>query len=57
MKNSKVIIPKIKLEELYLDKRVSTQKSLPAKKLQGTIKNKPQIPTKTTKDSESHESK
>jgi hypothetical protein len=40
-----------------IDKRVSTQKSLPAKKLQGTIKNKPQIQAKTTKDSESHEDK
>jgi hypothetical protein len=35
-----------------IDKRVSTQKSLPTKKLQGTIKNKPLIPNKQTKDSE-----
>ena len=35
-----------------IDKRVSTQKSLPAKKLQGTIKNKPAIPVKKTKESQ-----
>jgi hypothetical protein len=40
-----------------IDKRVTTQKSLPAKKTQGTIKNKPLIPNKTSKDSESQESK
>ena len=40
-----------------IDKRVTTQKSLPAKKLQSTIKNKPLIPNKLTKDSESQESK
>jgi hypothetical protein len=40
-----------------IDKRVSTQKSLPVKKMQGTIKNKPIIPIKITKDSESFESK
>ena len=40
-----------------IDKRVSTQKSLPAKKLQSTIKNKPIIPNKTGKDSELQESK
>ena len=40
-----------------IDKRVTTQKSLPAKKLQSTIKNKPLIPNKITKDSESQESK
>ena len=36
-----------------IDKRVSTQKSLPVKKTQGTIKNKPTIPVKITKDLES----
>jgi hypothetical protein len=36
-----------------IDKRVSTQKSLPIKKTQGTIKNKQPIPVKITKDSES----
>ena len=36
-----------------IDKRVSTQKSLPVKKTQGTIKNKQPIPVKITKDSES----
>ena len=40
-----------------IDKRVSTQKSLPVKKLQSTIKNKPIIPNKTGKDSELQESK
>lgn len=40
-----------------IDKRVSTQKSLPVKKIQGTIKNKPIIPIKIAKDSESFESK
>jgi len=40
-----------------IDKRVTTQKSLPAKKLQSTIKNKPLIPNKIIKDSESQESK
>jgi predicted mannosyl-3-phosphoglycerate phosphatase (HAD superfamily) len=40
-----------------IDKRVSTQKSLPAKKLQSTIKNKPIIPNKIGKDSELQESK
>lgn len=35
-----------------IDKRVSTQKSLPVKKAQGTIKNKPIIPVKIIKDSE-----
>ena len=35
-----------------IDKRVSTQKSLPAKKLQGTIKNKPAIPVKKIKESQ-----
>ena len=35
-----------------IDKRVSTQKSLPTKKLQGTIKNKPLIPAKISKDPE-----
>ena len=40
-----------------IDKRVSTQKSLPVKKLQNTIKNKPIIPNKTGKDSELQESK
>jgi hypothetical protein len=40
-----------------IDKRVSTQKSLPLKKMQGTIKNKPIIPIKIAKDSESFESK
>jgi hypothetical protein len=40
-----------------VDKRVSTQKSLPIKKLQGTIKNKQTIPIKITKDDESQESK
>jgi len=33
-----------------IDKRVSTQKSLPIKKTQGTIKNKAVIPVKITKD-------
>jgi len=36
-----------------IDKRVSTQKSLPVKKTQGTIKNKATIPVKITKDLES----
>ena len=36
-----------------IDKRVSTQKSLPAKKLQSTIKNKSTIPVKKTKESQS----
>jgi len=36
-----------------IDKRVTTQKSLPTKKLQGTIKNKPIITTKITKETES----
>ena len=36
-----------------IDKRVSTQKSLPAKKLQGTIKNKSTIPLKITTNLES----
>jgi hypothetical protein len=36
-----------------IDKRVTTQKSLPTKKLQGTIKNKPVIPNKVTKEIES----
>ena len=40
-----------------IDKRVTTQKSLPVKKTQGTIKNKPLIPNKTTKDSDLQESK
>ena len=40
-----------------IDKRVSTQKSLPAKKLQSTIKNKSIIPPKIGKDSELQESK
>ena len=35
-----------------IDKRVSTQKSLPAKKTQGTIKNKLSIPVKITKESQ-----
>ena len=39
-----------------IDKRVSTQKSLPTKKLQGTIKNKSQIPIKITNDSDLQES-
>jgi len=34
-----------------IDKRVTTQKSLPVKKLQSTIKNKPQIPPKITEES------
>lgn len=38
-----------------IDKRITTQKSLPVKKLQSTIKNKPQI--KITKDSDLQESK
>ena len=33
-----------------IDKRVSTQKSLPVKKTQGTIKNKATVPVKITKD-------
>ncbi len=36
-----------------IDKRVTTQKSLPTKKLQGTIKNKHVIPNKVTKEIES----
>jgi hypothetical protein len=36
-----------------IDKRVSTQKSLPTKKLQGTIKNKSIIPLKITNESQS----
>jgi len=36
-----------------IDKRVSTQKSLPVKKTQGTIKNKSTIPLKITNDLES----
>jgi hypothetical protein len=40
-----------------IDKRVTTQKSLPVKKLQGTIKNKPLVPNKTIKESELQESK
>jgi hypothetical protein len=36
-----------------IDKRVSTQKSLPVKKTQGTIKNKLIIPVKITKELES----
>ena len=33
-----------------IDQRVSTQKSLPVKKTQGTIKNKATVPVKITKD-------
>ena len=40
-----------------IDKRVTTQKSLPTKKMQSTIKNKPIILNKTGKDSELKESK
>jgi hypothetical protein len=36
-----------------IDKRVSTQKSLPVKKTQGTIKNKTVVPIKITNDLES----
>jgi hypothetical protein len=36
-----------------IDKRVSTQKSLPTKKLQGTIKNKTVVPIKITNESRS----
>ena len=36
-----------------IDKRVSTQKSLPTKKLQGTIKNKTVVPIKITNKSQS----
>ena len=38
-----------------IDKRVTTQKSLPAKKLQGTIKNKPVISSKIIKEHETQE--